>query len=53
MVINQKNVKLLREAYEKAVAEKKDKFTFQDEEFAVTYAKFMLQWLEEQVIITK
>jgi phosphate starvation-inducible protein PhoH len=53
MVITTENVALLRQAYDKAVATKKETFTFQGEEYATSYAKYLLEWLDTQVTITK
>lgn len=53
MVITTENVALLRQAYDKAVAQNKETFTFQGEEFATSYAKYLLEWLDNQVTITK
>lgn len=53
MYITKENVKLLRQEYDKAVATKKETFTFQGEEYATSYAKYLLQWLDNQVTLTK
>ena len=53
MVITTQNVSLLRKEYDKAVATKKETFTFQGEEFSTSYAKYLLEWLDTQVTITK
>jgi len=53
MMITSKNVALLRKAYDIAVASKKKEFTFQGEVFATSYAKYLLEFLETQVTITK
>lgn len=37
-------------AYEEAVAQRKDVFTFDGHEFVTSYAKYLLQYLDSQLI---
>lgn len=53
MMITSKNIALLKKAYDIAIASKKEEFTFQGEVFHVSYAKYLLEFLETQVTVTK
>ena len=43
MVITTENVALLRQAYDKAVSQNKETFTFQVEKFSTSYSNYLLE----------
>ena len=47
MIITEPEVKQLRKAYNKAVAAKETEFEFNGKAFLVTYAKYLLEYLDD------
>ena len=44
--MNSKEFKEFNELYNKAIKEGKDKFTFQDKQAMIPYAKYLIKYLE-------
>jgi hypothetical protein len=43
------DIEELRKAYNKAVEEKQDQFTFNDLEFVTMYVKYLLEYIDSQL----
>lgn len=50
---SEKTIKILRECYDKAIKEKKDKFDCRGAEFLTSYAGFLLEFYEPKFLNKK
>lgn len=46
---NKSKLKLLKKAYNEAVNQKKDSFTFQNQEYVTDYAKYLIEHLNNSM----
>lgn len=53
MVITEEQFKILKQKYKEAEEKGKDRFTFMDEEFLTSYAKYLIEYMESQMVEKK
>lgn len=53
MIIDHKQFKILKQKYEESKNNNKETFTFMDEEFVTSYAKYLIEYIESQMIDKK
>lgn len=47
--LNKKSLRELKQAYKKAVADKKEQFTFYGNELLTSYAKYLIEYAETKL----